>query len=260
MEKNWRLIKIINDAGAKQMAIDESMLIARSQNLVPNTLRFFTWQPSAITIGFFQNLEEEIDILETKRQNIDIIRRYTGGGAVFHQSELTYSLVMAESDLKLKIADSYEYLCNGVVLGLKELGLNAEFKPINDILVDNKKISGSGQTRKRGVILQHGTILISVDVKKMFSLLKISKEKSKGKLIANVKERVTSLSNELNSRQLDLNYLQDIFTQGFAKALKANFKEDKLTKEEEKIAKDLYKNKYLSSNWTYHQKYEKNRL
>ncbi len=258
MAKNWRLINIINDAGAKQMAIDEAILAARSQNLVENTLRFFTWQPAAITIGFFQNLEQEIDLKKAKSDNIDIIRRYTGGGAVFHQSELTYSLVMAESDLNLSITDSYQYLCHGVVLGLKKLGLKAEFKPINDILVNNKKISGSGQTRKNGVILQHGTILLSVDVEKMFSYLKIPDEKLKGKMITNVKERVTSLSNELKNINFDLNYLKDIFTQGFAQALTANFNIKTLTKDEEKIAEKLYKNKYLSHNWTYHQKYEKN--
>ncbi len=258
MAKDWRLINIINDAGAKQMAIDEAMLIARSQNLVKNTLRFFTWQPAAITIGFFQNLEQEIDLKKTKKDNIDIIRRYTGGGAVFHQAELTYSLVMAESDLNLSITDSYQYLCHGVVLGLKKLGLKAEFKPINDIIVNNKKISGSGQTRKNGVILQHGTILLSVDVEKMFSFLKIPNEKLKGKIITNIKERVTSLSNELKTKNFDLKYLEDTFTQGFAQALKANFNIKPLIKEEEEKIEELYKNKYLSHSWTYHQKYEKN--
>jgi lipoate---protein ligase len=258
MEKNWRLIPFKEETGAKQMAIDEAMLIARSQNIVPNTLRFFSWKPSAITIGFFQNLEEEINIQIAKKEKIDIIRRYTGGGAVFHQDELTYSLVVAEKDLNLNIADSYKYLCNGVILGLKKLGLEAEFKPINDILVNNKKISGNAQTRKKGVILQHGTILLSVDLEKMFSLLKIPNEKLKGKLISSAKERVTSLKQELNSQLLDLNYLQTVFSSGFSQALTINLKEEKLTKEEEEKIEKLYKNKYLSYEWNYQQKYKEN--
>ncbi len=255
---NWRLIKNLELRGAKQMAIDESMLIARSKNLAPNTLRFFTWKPSAITVGFFQDLKQEINEKKAEELGVEIVRRYTGGGAVFHEDELTYSLVIKEKDLPSSIEESYKHLCHGVVLGLEKLGLKASFKPINDILVNDKKISGNGQTRKYGVILQHGTILLSVDVEKMFSILKVSNEKLKGKLIKNVKERVTSLKNELPQRFTDINYLQEIFAQGFSKALNANFKTSDLIKEEKEMIDELYLNKYLTKDWNYKQKYEKN--
>lgn len=253
--KKWRIIETIEEGGARQMAIDEAMLIARINNLVPNTLRFFTWKPSTITIGFFQDLEQEIDLESTKDLKVDVIRRYSGGGAVFHQDELTYSLVVAEKDLSLDVLDSYKYLCQGVVNGLSALGIEASFKPINDILVKGKKISGNAQTRKEGVILQHGTILLSVDVEKMFSLLKVSNEKLKGKLITSIKEGVTSIKNELKSTNLDLDFLEKVFRQGFAEALKIEFNEGVLSKEEKEIAKELEEDKYLSKNWNYYQKY-----
>jgi lipoate-protein ligase A len=77
-------------------------------------------------------------------------------------------------------------------------------------------------------------------------------------MITNVKERVTSLSNELKTKNFDINYLKDTFIQGFTQALKAKFNTKNLIKEEEKIVEELYKNKYLSHSWTYHQKYAKN--
>jgi lipoate-protein ligase A len=253
--KKWRILETIEESGAKQMAIDEAMLIARINNLVPNTLRFFTWKPSAITIGFFQDLEQEIDLKKVKDLKVDVIRRYSGGGAVFHEDELTYSLVVSEKDLSLNVLDSYKYLCQGVVNGLKNLGIEAEFKPINDILVKGKKISGNAQTRKEGVILQHGTILLSIDVEKMFSLLKISDEKLKGKLITNAKEGVSSIKNELQSTDIDLKHLEKVFRQGFSQSLNIDFNEAILSKEEKEIAQELYENKYLSKDWSYNQKY-----
>jgi len=254
--KNWRLIKIIEDSGAKQMAIDEAILLSRAKGLVPNTLRFFTWKPSAITLGFFQDLNQEVNTAKAKDMKVDLVRRYSGGGAIFHQDELTYSLVILEKDIRKNIIDSYKYLCQGVIYGLNSLGLKAEFKPINDILVNGKKISGNAQTRKNGVILQHGTILLSVDVEKMFSLLQVSDEKIKGKLIANVKERVTSLKNEFPEKTWKLDELQEIFKLGFSKALDINLNTGDLIKEEKYLIQELYLNKYLSEDWNYRQTYK----
>ena len=253
--KKWRLIPHINTNGARQMAIDEAILIARINNLVPNTLRFYTWQPQAVSIGFFQDLQQEINLRKAQDLNIDIVRRYSGGGAVFHEHELTYSLVMKESDLNLNVLDSYKYLCQGVILGLKDLGISAHFKAINDILVGNKKISGNAQTRKKGVILQHGTILLSVDVDKMFSVLKVSSEKIKDKLVSQARDSVSSVSNELNTSKLDYNYLNKVFANSFSKALKIVLFSGALSDREKEISKELYQNKYLSQDWNYYQKY-----
>jgi lipoate-protein ligase A len=253
--KKWRILETIEESGAKQMAIDEAMLIAKINNLVPNTLRFFTWKPSAVSIGFFQDLEQEINLKKAKDLKVDIIRRYSGGGAIFHEDELTYSLVVSEKEVLLNVLDSYKYLCQGVVQGLKKLGIEAKFKPINDILINGKKISGNAQTRKEGVILQHGTIILSVKVERMFSLLNVSNEKLKGKLITNAKENITSLKKELPGVNMDLKYLEKVFRQGFSESLKVNFKEAVLCKEEKRITQELYKDKYLSKEWTYNQKY-----
>lgn len=245
-----RILPLIKDSGAMQMAIDEAILVSRAKCLVPDTLRFFTWEPSAITIGFFQSLDKEVDVNKAKELNIDIVRRYTGGGAVLHDKELTYSIAISEDNIKGDIIKSYEIICNGIIKGLNKLGLDSKFKPINDIIVNEKKISGNAQTRKQGVILQHGTILMDVDVRKMFSLLKVCDEKIKDKMIEIVEERVTSLKHVLQ-REISVEELKNYLIEGFGESLNCEFVEGELTDEEINLAKKLYDEKYNTKEWCY---------
>ncbi len=246
----WRLVNFREDKGAMQMAIDESMLYARSQNLVPNTLRFYTWTPPAVTIGFFQKIKEEVDIDRVKQEKADLIRRYTGGGAVYHNAEITYSLVISEDDISRDIVSSYEKICSGIVKGLGGLGLEANFYPINDILINQRKISGSAQTRKKGVVLQHGTIILDLELEKMFSFLEVPDEKIKDKMIKSAEERVTSVRNELG-RKPEMESIRRHLQEGFAKTFDKSFFESDLSQKELREANKLYKNKYTSFKWNY---------
>jgi lipoate---protein ligase len=249
-KKKWRLVKHIETNGAMQMAIDEAMLTARSKQLVPNTLRFFSWKPVCLSIGYFQSLEKEIDVKKTKEQSVDIVRRYTGGGAVLHDKELTYTLAVNEKDVSLNIIKSYEIICSAIIIGLKKLNIESEFKPINDILVGNKKISGNAQTRKKGVLMQHGTILVDVDVKKMFSLLKVPDEKIKDKMIKSVEERVTSIQKEIG-HEIRIEKLSEMIRKGFEDVFNVEFEESELTEYELQIAEKLFREKYSQNEWNY---------
>ncbi len=242
--QKWRLIKTIIGSGKMQMAIDEAMMFARSKRIVPNTLRFYKWSPACVSIGFFQNINEEVDILKCDDLGIDYVRRYTGGGAVFHENEVTYSIVLSEEDVPKDIVHSYRLICGALVKGFEKLGVKAEFKAINDIEVNGKKISGNAQTRKNGIVLQHGTILLDVNVDKMFSLLKVPDEKIRDKIIQNVKERLTSLEGKF-----DFNKVKKTMISAFQETFKIKFKEEKLTEKEEELAKKLYKEKYSTIEW-----------
>ncbi|MBT3407174.1 lipoate--protein ligase family protein [Candidatus Woesearchaeota archaeon] len=240
----WRLIidKKANDAYTN-MAIDEAIL---TSNYKP-TLRLYQWNPPAISVGYFQSLKKEVDIEKCKNEEIDIVRRITGGGAVFHDKELTYSFVCPEELVSHKIIDSYEKICNTIVRALKKFGLDAKFIPINDIIVNSKKISGNAQTRRDGIILQHGTILLDVDVDKMFSLLKVPDEKLKDKIIKNIKERVTSTKHQgIN----DVNELKRNIVNGFEEEFLIEFNEENLTDKELELAKK-YEEKFKSDEWTF---------
>jgi len=244
----WRLVETIEAPASAQMAMDEAMLLARAEGRIPNTLRFFRWKPAAVTIGFFQSMEMEVDTARAKALGVDVVRRYTGGGAVVHDKEVTYSLVMDEKDAPEDIIESYKHICHGVVSGLGLLGIRAEFKPVNDIIVNGRKISGNAQTRRSGVLLQHGTLLLDTDVKRMFSLLKVADEKIRDKAIASAEERVTSLRHELG-RDVPFEEARKALVEGFGRALKVQFNEAALTGYEKAAAERLRREKYATNEW-----------
>jgi len=253
MSDRWRLLKLDVFDAYTNMAIDESIMRARKEGLVPNTLRLYRWNPSAVSIGYFQSMTLEVDLDAAKRLGIDVIRRITGGGAVYHDynGEITYSLIVpvGEANIPIRVIDSYKKICNGLVLGLKKLGIQAEFKPINDIIVNGMKISGSAQTRKYNVILQHGTLLVDVDVDKMFTVLKVPNEKIRDKIISSVKERVTSIRH-VTQESYDFDYIAQKLVDGFSEALNVDFEVGELTEFEKSLVPTLRK-RYMSKEWLF---------
>jgi len=247
MVSKWRLIERIEENGGMQMAIDEAILISKSQGTVPDTLRFYTWKPPAVSIGFFQGIHEEIDMEKAKKNGVDVVRRITGGGAVLHENELTYSLVVSEGVVSNDISESYREICGGLVEGLKLLGVKAEFRPINDIVVNERKISGSAQTRRNGVVLQHGTLLLDVNPERMFSILKVPEEKMRDKIVKDVRKRVTSLREERGD--VSLEKVESSLRKGFEKVFGVRLVKEELTEEEVTLAGKLFKEKYSTERW-----------
>jgi len=243
-----RLIKLEVHDAYTNMAIDEALCRLRAKDKAVNTLRLYRWNPSAVSVGYFQNTLDEVDLDACKKFGVDVVRRMTGGGAVYHDynGEVTYSLILKEGDLGIPsdIIKSYEIICRGLVLAIRSLGLEAEFKPVNDVQIRNRKVSGSAQTRRWGVMLQHGTLL----VERMFQVLKVSKEKISDKLIKSVEERVTTLNRELN-RKVDFTEISEALERGFSEALNVDLIEAKLTREEMELAKKLREMKYAKKEW-----------
>ena len=252
MKEQWRLLQTGYTTASANMAIDRAVLIANSEGKVPPTVRFFGWKPSAISIGYFQSLDEEVDLDNCKRFGVDYVRRVTGGGAVFHENELTYSIVISEShpSIPKNIMQSYGRICGALIRGLKNLGIESDYVPINDIIANGKKISGNAQTRKNRTVLQHGTILLDVDVDKMFSLLKVPNEKIKDKLIADVKQRVTSVKHILEA-DLGFEKTAEAMKTGFEEEFNVELVEDSLTEYELKLADKFEKDFFGSKDWNH---------
>ncbi len=245
----WRLLPLRTDDASTSMAIDEALLLLNSEGKSPNTVRFWRWQPSAVSLGCFQSVEREVDLQAAKRHGIDVVRRITGGGAVFHDygGELTYSVVCRQEDVPQDIIESYKLICDGLVRGLGLLGLRAEFRAVNDVQVNGRKISGSAQTRRWGSVLQHGTVLVSPDVRLMFELLRVSPEKISDKFIASVFERVTTVERE-TGRRPSFDEVRNAMIEGFEKSLGIGFVSGELTAQELELAAGL-KPKYASTEW-----------
>ena len=249
-----RFIDLETNDAFTNMAIDEAILLSLKEGKVPPTLRLYRWQPSAVSIGTFQGMKEEVDVQYCRENGIDYIRRITGGGAVYHDynGEITYSILLPRGH-KLApedILESYKILCGGIVSGLSKLGIESEFKPINDIISGGKKISGNAQTRRHSCVLQHGTTLLDLDVEVMFSILKVPQEKISDKMIADVKERVTSIQDILE-RDVEVEELRSALEIGFSEALNVDLVKGELTFEEKSTAKRLAEIKYSTDEWNF---------
>jgi lipoate-protein ligase A len=246
-----RVLETGYNPGAWNMALDEVLLLKCSSSNTANydipILRLYGWQPPAVSIGYFQSMDEEVNVEKCKQMGIDVVRRMTGGGAVLHESELTYSFIAKV--YPKNIMESYNLICDPVVMCINKLGFDAKFAPLNDIIVDNKKVSGNAQTRKKNVLLQHGTILLDVDVEKMFSVLKVPYEKTKDKImmINDVKARVMGLNRTFEHVAYNLK-------QSFSEKFAAEIISDNMTIEERENTTILATDKYTSGSWNWKKK------
>jgi lipoate---protein ligase len=208
----WRVIELEARPGAENMAVDEAIAVGIAAGISPPTIRFYRWRPCTATIGYFQCLQDEVDRNACAAKGIDVVRRRTGGGAVYHdeQGEITYSVIAPESYFAKDIGASYREICGWIITGLASLGMAAEFRPINDVTVNGRKISGSAQTRRQGILTQHGTVLYRIDRDTMFSVLRPSAKKLADKPVDSFKASVTCASEE-GCRSIDQLY-EALFT------------------------------------------------
>lgn len=255
---NWRLLKLETHDAYTNMAIDEAILTARTRNLAPNTIRFYRWNPSAVSIGKFQNIENEVQLDKCKKYGVDVVRRITGGGAVYHdtEGEITYSVVANKKDLKAENINAvYAKFYDGIAEALKILGINADFNEGNaktcpNLTVNSKKISGSAQSHKKGVVLQHGTLLVDVDLEEMFTFLRVPWAKACMEVVNVAKNKITSIKKELG-KTVSVEEVNNALSEGFKKALNIQLLEGELTPYENEIAKKLYKEKYTTDEWNF---------
>jgi lipoate---protein ligase len=252
MSEKWRYLVTKDNSAAKNMAIDRAVLVANSEGKTLPTVRFYTWSPPAISIGYFQGLSEEIDLEKCKEFGVEYVRRITGGGAVFHEDELTYSIVIPESHSQIpkNIIESYGRICGAVMKGLKNQGIDSVYAPINDIVSGGRKISGNAQTRKLKTVLQHGTVLLDVDVEKMFSLLIVPNEKIRDKMIADVKQRVTSVKHILG-KYVSFDDSLDAMKKGFEEEFNVELVRGKLTEYEQDLTEKFEKECFANPDWNH---------
>ena len=281
----WRLIKDNYHTGFANMAIDEAIMIAHREGLVPPTIRFYQWSPPAVSLGYFQDLKKEIDVDVCKNLGIDIVRRPTGGKAVLHDKELTYSFIIKENHplVNDSILETYKKISGGIIRGLSYLGITAELVPLREKLknsssgneikskishsdiksicfsvpsqyevqVEGKKIVGSAQVRKREIVLQHGSLLIELEKDKLFSVFNFPSVQIRERL--KIRFKATSLE-EILKRKISFSELSEILPGGFEEEFGVRLTEGKLTKQEEKISQELLENKYSTYDWNYERK------
>jgi lipoate-protein ligase A len=257
----WRLLKLETYDGFMNMAIDEAILRARISERVPNTLRLYRWDPSAVSIGKFQNLQKEVYLENCQRLGVDVVRRISGGGAVYHdaEDEVTYGLIARAEDLGVTdVVSVYARIYAGVADALRILGIIADFnegdaKNCPNLTVKGRKISGSAQAHKSGIILQHGTLLLNVDLERMFTLLRVPWAKTRMEVVGVAKNKHTSIKDELG-HSVSKETASNALFEGFKNAFGVQLADGKLTAFERQLTETLRREKYATDDWNSHGK------
>ncbi len=243
----WRIIGPERRKGQMNLALEEACIEAVASGKAPPTLFFYEWENPAVIIGHFQKVHDEVDAEACRIHGVDIIRRITGGGAMYQDGEgMTYGFIVPDTALPNDIGQIYRHVCGNIVEALKLLGILSEFKPINDIVISGKKVSGSAMTKRCGAVLVHGTLLHTLDVEKMFRFLKVGRTKISDKGIASVKERVTAITDHRKVTKEDLyNALAAAFTKN------KDYQRGGWTDFELQRAGELLKERYMNPEWIY---------
>lgn len=248
----WRLLDTGACTAAENMALDSSILAARSEGVVPNTLRFLQFSPPAVLVGYHQDVGQEVRESFCRAGGIHINRRLTGGGAIyFDRTQLGWELIASKKDFGLNriLFPFFEKICQAVIEGLRELGVSAHYRFKNDIEVEGRKISGTGGVGEEGAFLFQGTLLMDFDVETMLYALRVPTEKLKAKEISSATERVTCLKRELGYLpQPEL--VKAAIARGFQKVFGAQMEAGGLHPHEEKLFRQKL-SYYSSKDWVY---------
>lgn len=274
MTETWNFINSGSHDPFYNMAMDEALLNFVSRGEIDPVIRFYTWDPATLSIGYFQRLKKEIDIEKVKEKGYGLVRRQTGGRGVLHDKELTYSVIVPEShpNMPKTVTEAYRVISQGLLEGFKLLGFDAYFavpkskeereklkQPRSsvcfdapswyELVVEGRKIAGSAQTRQKGVILQHGSILKDIDIDDLFDMFIFKNDRLKDKMKQAFVDKAVAI-NDISDKTISIEEMDVAFEKGFQKGLNINFKPLELTKEQQAEVKELAE-KYKSEEWTY---------
>jgi lipoyl(octanoyl) transferase len=265
---SWRYLPYAVASGAENMAIDEALLKIMSEASDPQPiLRFYGWNPATLSLGYAQRYGKEVDEAACRAEGIDIVRRPTGGRAVLHQYELTYSVIAFEQDPNVSgtVTQSYLKISKALLWGFQALGIPAEMSVGGlaketssaacfdapswyELVVDGRKLVGSAQMRKEGMLLQHGSILLHFDADLLFRLLKFPNEGVKERLLKGFKAKACALD-EVWKQPIKREELERELCAGFRKVMGIDLIPSQLTDSERSLMQDI-RFKYLSDEWT----------
>jgi lipoate-protein ligase A len=260
----YRFINTGVQDAALNMAIDEAVLLHYLRGDAPPTLRVFRWSQPAISLGRFQSVEREIELERCEQQQIALVRRPTGGRAVYHRDEFTYSIVIGKRDqVPSGVVAAYAYLAQGLLAALASLGIRAEISDerVNkhpsaacfasstqaDLTAGGFKLVGSAQVWKEDALLQQGSLPLDDRAAEFFALLRFPNEEARQQALTLYQTKTTPLHSFIATVSWD--EVADAFQQGFSAFLQQDFVPGELSTSEWKLARQLVAEKYHTLAW-----------
>ncbi len=249
---------------AVNMAIDEAILTHYLKGEAPPTLRVFRWSQPSISLGRFQSIEREIDAEACERQGVALVRRPTGGRAVYHQDEFTYSIVIGKNDgVPSGVVAAYAYLSQGLMAALNLLGVQTEMSDERvkkhpsaacfasstqaDLTSSGFKLIGSAQVWKEHALLQQGSLPLDDQASAFFQLLRFPDAQAREEALQRYKEKTTPL--HTFQPQVSWEDVAHAFKQGFSTFLRHAITMEDLSTSEWELTQQLVQEKYSKLNW-----------
>ncbi|RCS30482.1 lipoate--protein ligase family protein [Rhodanobacter denitrificans] len=198
-DHDWQLIHTAPQSPTLHMALDDVLTHEVGAGRRAPTLRIWEWASPAVVIGRFQSLRNEVDGEAARRHGIEVVRRVSGGGAMFIEpgNTITYSIYAPQTLVKgLSFQEAYAFLDEWVLEALAELGIKAWYQPLNDITSEGGKIAGAAQVHRGGAVLHHVTMAYDIDAAKMLEVLRIGREKLSDKGTQSAAKRVDPLRSQ----------------------------------------------------------------
>jgi len=264
MHEPYRFLHTGFQSAALNMAIDESIHLHHLQDSVPPTLRVFRWQKPSISLGRFQSVEREIDSSRCQELGVELVRRPTGGRAVYHCDEFTYSIVIGKKyGVPSGVVAAYGYLAQGLLAALQNLGIHAELSDERvskhpsaacfasstqaDLTSGGFKLVGSAQVWKDDALLQQGSLPLDDRSAEFFSMLRYPAEEARQQALALYREKTTPLHSFAVHALWE--QVATAFRTGFSTALQAEFVPGELSSSEWELAHQLVEEKYSKLAW-----------
>ncbi|MCO6450872.1 MAG: lipoate--protein ligase family protein [Caldilineales bacterium] len=263
----WRLLITSPASGAWNMAVDEAIATLAARNGAAPTLRFYQWQPPTVSLGRHQSVSD-VDAARIEALGYGLVRRSTGGRAILHTDELTYSIGGSQLDPHLAgpVLDTYNRLSEGLMLGLQRLGLDATKAPggqragddvsavcfevpsAYELCVGSYKIFGSAQSRRAGYVLQHGSLPLYGDVTRLVGLLALP-DAEQEQLRNSLRLRAATVE-QLMGRRVTFWEAATVLVDGLTSALEIDLDEGELSPDELDLARELEAEKFANPGWT----------
>jgi lipoyl(octanoyl) transferase len=265
----WRLIINSVNGGAWNMAVDEAVLESVANKNQAPTLRLYAWNPYCLSLGHAQSIND-VNRIALQERGIDLVRRPTGGKAILHADEITYSIAAPQDEPRVSgtVIESYQRLSQALLKALTLLGIHADAKakeasntskPVNpicfetpsdfEITANGKKIIGSAQARRLKGVLQHGSIPLFGDISRIVNLLNYPSQEERQLTIEMLLKRACTLF-DINNQKINWNTAAFALINGFSEVLDISFVKDSISPLEMERAKELVKNKYGNDDWT----------
>jgi lipoyl(octanoyl) transferase len=270
---NWRLI--IEEkprSGAANMALDQAIAEACAVGESPPTLRFYRWDPPAVSLGRHQSIAD-IDVHAAQALGYDIVRRTTGGRAILHTDELTYSVAAPADEPRVQgsVMEAYLRLSNALLVGLQRLGLVADKAPSNvragpdvsaacfevpsayEITTGGRKLLGSAQSRRAGYVLQHGSLPLVGDIRRLVDVLALS-EGERDALRTDLATRACTVADALgvpgDDQAIRFEIVVEALCTGFSQTLNLTLSRSQATSNEIRRAAEFIRIQFANPEWT----------